>query len=72
MQGLMARPKDEVSLAEALRQLIQDPTMRSAMGAFGERRAYEFRWERVASQVLEYYETVRADAERAMLSPAAV
>ena len=70
MQGLMATPKDDKALAEALRQLVQDPTMRSAMGAFGERRAYEFRWERVATQVLEYYEDVRAEVERA--APAAV
>ena len=61
MQGLMAPPKDDVALADALRQMIQDPTMRSAMGAFGERRAYEFRWERVAGQVLEYYEAVREE-----------
>ena len=71
MQGLMAPPKDDVALADALRQMIQDPTMRSAMGAFGERRAYEFRWERVAGLVLDYYESVRAEVERNALSPAA-
>ena len=71
MQGLMAPPKDDVALADALRQMIQDPTMRSAMGAFGERRAYEFRWERVAGLVLDYYESVRAEVERGALSPAA-
>ena len=71
MQGLMAPPKDDVALADALRQMIQDPTMRSAMGAFGERRAYEFRWERVAGLVLDYYESVRAEVERSALSPAA-
>ena len=71
MQGLMAPPKDDVALADALRQMIQDPTMRSAMGAFGERRAYEFRWERVAGLVLDYYESVRAEVERNALSAAA-
>ena len=71
MQGLMAPPKDDVALADALRQMIQDPTMRSAMGAFGERRAYEFRWERVAGLVLDYYESVRAEVERGTLSTAA-
>ena len=71
MQGLMAPPKDDVALADALRQMIQDPTMRSVMGAFGERRAYEFRWERVAGLVLDYYESVRAEVERNALSPAA-
>ena len=71
MQGLMAPPKDDVALADALRQMIQDPKMRSAMGAFGERRAYEFRWERVAGLVLDYYESVRAEVERNALSPAA-
>ena len=70
MQGLMAPPKDDEALADALRQMILDPTMRSVMGAFGERRAYEFRWERVAGQVLEYYETVRAEVEQSSMARA--
>ena len=70
MQGLMAPPKDDEALADALRQMIQDPTMRSVMGAFGERRAYEFRWERVAGQVLEYYEDVRAEVEQSSMARA--
>ena len=44
--------------------------MRSVMGAFGERRAYEFRWERVAGQVLEYYEDVRAEVEQSSMARA--
>ena len=72
IQGLMAPPKDDEALADALRQMIQSPTMRAAMGALGERRAYEFRWERVAAQVLEYYETVRAEVEASAPAPAGV
>jgi phosphatidylinositol alpha-mannosyltransferase len=72
MHGLMVPPKDDQALAAALRYMIQDPKMRSAMGAFGERRAYEFRWEHVATQVMEYYETVqRQVVDSALASSAA-
>ncbi len=61
MHGLMVPPKDEQALAASIRHMIQDPQMRAAMGAFGERRAYEFRWEHVAKQVMDYYEVVKQE-----------
>ena len=58
-------------LAAAIRHMIQDPQMRAAMGAFGERRAYEFRWEHVAKQVMDYYETVQQEVNESALAPSA-
>jgi len=71
MHGLMVPPKDDQALAAALRHMIQDPQMRAAMGAFGERRAYEFRWEHVAKQVMDYYETVQREVAESALAPSA-
>ena len=69
MHGLMVPPKDDQALAASLRHMIQDPQMRAAMGAFGERRAYEFRWEHVAKQVMDYYEAVKQEAGESALAP---
>ena len=71
MHGLMVPPKDDQALAAAIRHMIQDPQMRAAMGAFGERRAYEFRWEHVAKQVMDYYETVQREVAESALAPSA-
>ena len=71
MHGLMVPPKDDQALAAAIRHMIQDPQMRAAMGAFGERRAYEFRWEHVAKQIMDYYETVQQEVNESALAPSA-
>jgi phosphatidylinositol alpha-mannosyltransferase len=56
VEGLLALPGDEASLAEALLALVEDAERRREMGRQGRRRAQEFAWPRVSQQVLSYYE----------------
>ena len=53
--GLLVPPKDEDALAQAIQTLIQDPALRARLSEQGVRTADNFRWERVAGRVLEYY-----------------
>ncbi len=53
--GLLVPPKDEEALAQTIRALIVDPALRSRLSERGARTADSFRWERVASRVLDYY-----------------
>lgn len=66
-EGLLAPPKDEESLADAIAILLKDPQLRTDLGVNGRKRAEEFRWERVASNVLDYYQAVR-DRRNGVLS----
>lgn len=55
--GLLVPPKDHVSLAKALDQLIRDPSLRDRMGRCGRTRALEeFSSAIVCSQTLKVYE----------------
>ena len=54
-QGLLVPPKDSVSLAEALALLIRDSDLRSQMAEKGESTVEQYRWEKVALQVMDYY-----------------
>ena len=54
-EGLLAPPKDEKSLAGAIEVLMKDPELRKRLAANGRRKADEYRWERVARRVMDYY-----------------
>jgi phosphatidylinositol alpha-mannosyltransferase len=54
-QGLLVPPKDETALADALALLIQNPELREEMGARGKEAVEEYRWERIAQRVMDYY-----------------
>lgn len=54
-QGLLVPPKDEKALAEVLKTLITDPSLREKMGRCGTESADQYRWERVADRVLDVY-----------------
>jgi phosphatidylinositol alpha-mannosyltransferase len=54
-EGILVRPRDERALAEAVCQLLQDPTLASAMGARGIETALQYSWDKVAEQVLDLY-----------------
>jgi phosphatidylinositol alpha-mannosyltransferase len=60
--GLLVPPKDDEQLAQAIGMLLRDPGLRDRLSANGVRRADEFRWERVAGRVIDYYEKCAADA----------
>ena len=54
--GLLFEPKDEVSLANAIVSLMQQPDLRARMAAKGRVHVQRFSWDRVASEVLSYYD----------------
>ncbi len=67
-EGLLAPPKDDEALANAIERLIHDPGLRKSLAANGYERAQRFRWEKVAGEVMDYYveciEATRAGALR--------
>jgi phosphatidylinositol alpha-mannosyltransferase len=56
-EGLLVPPKNDEELADAIAILLKDSTLRSALSQRGRRRVEDFRWERVARSVMDYYET---------------
>lgn len=54
-EGILVKPKDSTQLAKALDTLINNPALRHRMGATGRKRVEQFRWEKVAGEVLTYY-----------------
>jgi phosphatidylinositol alpha-mannosyltransferase len=55
-EGLLAEPKNERSLAEALIRILRDPGMRQRMGDQGRAKASQYSWRQVALRVLDYYQ----------------
>ena len=54
-EGLLVPPQDDEALAEAIATLLKDPEMRNRMAANGRKTVDEYRWERVAGRVMEFY-----------------
>ena len=54
-EGILVNPKDSTQLAKALGYLIDNPEIRKRMATTGRQRVEEFRWEKVAGNVLGYY-----------------
>ncbi len=57
-QGFLVEPKSEEALASALRKLIEDPSLAQRFGAAGRANAQKYRWERLAEDMIAYYEAV--------------
>jgi phosphatidylinositol alpha-mannosyltransferase len=56
VDGILVRPKDSDSLAEALLDAMSDNARRHDIAERGRGRAQHFSWDRVAQRVLSYYE----------------
>ncbi|MCC6237923.1 MAG: glycosyltransferase family 4 protein [Dehalococcoidia bacterium] len=54
--GILVRPQDSMSLANALSALVRDADARAALGQGGQLRAQSYSWERVTQRILSYYE----------------
>ncbi len=64
VSGLLVRPNDAQALAAALGRLLDDPGLRTAMGAAGRRRAEDrFDWERIAVRAEQLYDGARRRVE---------
>ena len=55
LNGLLVPPKDAEQLADAIASLLRDPELRAQLSSNGALRADEFRWDRVARRVMDYY-----------------
>lgn len=63
LDGLLVRPNDAMSLADALTGLLNDPKRGRALAAEGRRTVEEYSWPRVTQRVLSYYERLRDQQE---------
>jgi starch synthase len=63
--GLLVRPDDPASLADALNTLVRDPGRATAMGRAGRERAVrEFSWDAVAAQTAALYAELAQSRKR--------
>lgn len=60
-EGFLAEPRDSLKLADILERLIINEDLRKEMGKWGLKTAKEYSWEKIADQVLEFYENVRKE-----------
>ena len=54
-QGLLVPPRDSASLADAIALLIRNPDLRYQLAARGKQTVEQYRWEKVAQRVMDFY-----------------
>ena len=57
-QALMAPTKDSEALAEAIRELIEDPDLREQLAFNGREDVQRYDWSVVADEVMDYYQSL--------------
>ena len=58
VSGLLVEPKNADTLCSALERLVNEPALRTRLGAAGSLRAREFDWSHVTDQLLGFYDEV--------------
>ena len=56
--GLLARPRDEDDIANAILRLLRNEALRKALGERATAKASEYSWDNVARRVMSYYERI--------------
>ena len=56
-EALLVPPKDDAALAEAILSLLRDPALGRRLAQEGRRTVQEYRWDRIADRVMDYYRT---------------
>lgn len=64
VNGLLVPPRDAPAIASAVARVLNDPLLTDGLVKSGRAAASEFRWERVASQIEDYYHQCIEEAER--------
>ena len=63
VNGLLVGPRDPSAIAGAVGRVLDDPALADGLRSAGRSAASEFRWERVASQVEDYYQQCIEEAD---------
>jgi glycosyltransferase involved in cell wall biosynthesis len=67
--ALLFDPEDEEAIADAIRRIVEDDSLRARLRADGVARAAQFRWDDVAARHLEIYRRACARTDRAARIP---
>jgi glycosyltransferase involved in cell wall biosynthesis len=57
--GLLVDPSDEIALAAAIREILNDRALWQRLSAAGRARAARFTWQEAAQQTLKVYQEIR-------------
>ena len=63
-EGLLVAPCNEEALASALCVLLRSPERRAEMGRRGRARSQRYAWDRIATEILDFYADVTRKTQR--------